>query len=55
MKEATGDMTMTVVVIIGVVLILTFARLTVWPAIKNRINTEINNVGYVEVVDDYNI
>lgn len=61
MKEATGDMSMTVIVIIGVVALLVFARTVVWPAIQTRITDEMdfdkgkNNNAYVEVVEDYNI
>lgn len=62
MKEATGDMTMTIVVIVGIVAVLTIATTFIWPAIKNKIKDETkkidtNNyhISYVEVIDNYNI
>ena len=37
MKEATGDMTMTIVGIISIIFILGIGRAFIWPAIKNTI------------------
>ena len=54
MKEATGDMTMTVVVIVGVVFVLALAK-PVWNTIKNKVVGQVNNISYVEVVEEYNI
>lgn len=65
MKEATGDMTMTIVVIVGIVAVLTLGTTVIWPAIRNKITNEtnnidtsnyrINNTSYVELIDNYNI
>ena len=63
MKEATGDMTMTIVVIVGIVAVLGLASVVIWPTIRNKIVNEtdsiesnnINLTGYVEVIDNYNI
>ena len=64
MKEATGDMTMTIVVIVGIVAVLTLGTTVIWPAIKNKITNETNNIdsngnkykiSYVELIDNYNI
>lgn len=54
MKEATGDMTMTIVVIVGAVAILAIAP-AIWEVIANKINQEVIEMGYVEVINDYNI
>ena len=54
MKEATGDMTMTVVVIVGIVAVLGLAR-PVWNSIKNKINKQVNTIAYVETYNEYNI
>ena len=52
MKEATGDMTMTIVVIVGVVAVLAIASTFIWPTIKNTIVNKTQNINaYVEVVD----
>lgn len=64
MKEATGDMTMTIVVIVGIVAVLTLGTTVIWPAIRNKITNETNNIdtsnnkykiSYVELIDNYNI
>lgn len=63
MKEATGDMTMTIVVIIGIVAVLTLGTTVIWPAIKNKIMDETNsidtnhhgNIGYVEKYESYDL
>jgi len=62
MKEATGDMTMTIVVIVGVVAVLTLGTTVIWPAIKNKISNETNNIDtdhhvitYVESYNNSNI
>lgn len=47
MKEASGDMTMTVVVIIGIVAVLAFASTVIWPAIQDKITGEVDKVGIV--------
>ena len=54
MKEATGDMTMTVVVILGAVAILALAP-KIWNVVANKINKEVNQMSYVEEIDDYNM
>lgn len=58
MKEATGDMTMTIVVIVGVVAVLALAR-PIWNIISNRITNEVTNniaiVSNIEVIEEYNI
>lgn len=57
MKEATGEMTMTIVVILAIVAVLTLAK-PIWNIISERIKGEVNNVGntaYVEVIEDYNV
>ena len=43
MKEATGDMTMTIVVIVSVIAILAIAP-TIWNMISNKIQGEVNNI-----------
>ena len=55
MKEATGDMTMTIVVIVSVIFILGIAP-TIWNAIKDTIieKTEEIDTPYI-VPFDYNI
>lgn len=58
MKEATGDMTMTIVVIIGIVAVLTLGTTVIWPAIKNKIMDETNSIdtiGYVEKYESYDL
>ena len=67
MKEATGDMTMTIVVIVGIVAVLAIASKFIWPNIKNKINNETNNIdtgpalnningySYFRIPEDYNI
>ena len=52
MKEATGDMTMTVVVIVSVVAILAIGKM-IWPKIQQKIEGSVNNISYVELVDNY--
>lgn len=44
MKEATGDMTMTIVVIVGIVAVLTLGTTVIWPAIKNKIINETEKI-----------
>ena len=60
MKEATGEMTTTIIVIIGLVAVLALGTTFVWPKIKNQVlnktNTIIdNNYSYVEDYNNYNI
>lgn len=63
MKEATGDMTMTIVVIVGIVAVLTLGTTVIWPAIKNKILDETNGIdtnnhgkiGYVEKYESYDL
>ena len=43
MKEATGDMTMTIVVIVGIVFVLALAR-PIWNTIGENINTEVGEI-----------
>lgn len=49
MKEATGDMTMTIVVIVGIVFVLALAK-PIWNVIGGNINNEIGNIGYIEKI-----
>ena len=62
MKEATGDMTMTIVVIVGIIAVLTLGATVIWPTISEKITEETDKInsddvqietGYVEVVDNY--
>ena len=57
MKDATGEMSMTVVVIILVALILTFATTFLWPKLKGIIEKKVEPMedAYVEVIDNYNV
>ena len=55
MKEATGDMTMTIVVIVGIIAVLALGTGVIWPIINNKIQNEVNNistenyeVGYID-------
>lgn len=67
MKEATGDMTMTIVVIVGAIAILAIAP-RIWDVIAGKINEEVGNIhapinpedgdgdgdlGYLEIIDNY--
>lgn len=44
MKEASGELNMTVVTIIAVAGIAAFFSLVIWPNIKNSINTQWETV-----------
>lgn len=60
MKEATGDMTMTIVVIVSIIAILTLGTTVIWPMISGKIQGEVNKIGnqniaHIEVIEDYNI
>lgn len=44
MKEATGDMTMTIVVIVGIVAVLTLGSTVIWPAIRDKIINNTNKI-----------
>lgn len=44
MKEATGDMTMTIVVIVGIVAVLTLGTTVIWPMINGKIQNEVINL-----------
>ena len=55
MKEATGDMTMTIVVIVGIIAVLALGTGVIWPIINNKIQNEVGNistenyeVGYID-------
>lgn len=55
MKEATGDMTMTIVVIVGIIAVLALGTGVIWPIINNKIQNEVDNistenyeVGYID-------
>lgn len=50
MKEATGELNMTVVTIIAIGAIIAFFWF-MWPQIKNTISRQWNNVGSQECVD----
>lgn len=64
MKEATGEMTTTIIVILGLAAVLVLGTTVVWPAIERVIEqktTEITetdydpSAGFVEIEDSYNI
>ena len=42
MKEATGDLNMTVVVVLIVAALVAFFSMAVWPMVKNGIKSEAN-------------
>lgn len=44
MKEATGEMTTTIIVIIGLVAVLGLATTFLWPTIKNGITRRVNDI-----------
>lgn len=44
MKEATGDMTMTIVVIVGIIAVLALGTGVIWPIINGKIQKEVNNI-----------
>ena len=44
MKEATGEMTTTIIVIIGLVAVLALATTFVWPTVKNGITSRVNSI-----------
>ena len=44
MKEASGELNMTVVTIIAIAAIAAFFTTLLWPNIKNSINNQWNNV-----------
>lgn len=49
MKEATGDMTMTIVVIVGIIAVLALGTTVIWPLINNKIQNEVNNIGVTNI------
>lgn len=55
MKEATGDMTMTIVVIVGIIAVLALGRV-IWGIIGDRLTSEVEEIGNEEtaVVEIYN-
>jgi len=44
MKEATGDMTMTIVVIVSIIAVLTLGTTVIWPAISEKIQGNIDDI-----------
>ena len=62
MKEATGELSMTVITIVAIVLIAGFVSAVLWPRVSNYINNSWSNLenpktSYVEKVDvvEYNM
>lgn len=49
MKEATGDMTMTIVVIVGIIAVLALGTTVVWPLINRRIQNQITGIDVSEI------
>ncbi len=52
MKDATGEMSMTVIVIIAAAAILLIGK-AIWPMIEERIKGEVNDIGSSAYVIDY--
>ncbi|MEG1505869.1 MAG: hypothetical protein RR478_00050 [Bacilli bacterium] len=52
MKEATGELNMTVVTVVAITAIAAFFYAFVWPAIKNNINKSTNCASAFSCVDD---
>ena len=44
MKEASGELNMTVITIIAIAAIAAFFTLVIWPNIKGSINTQWSNI-----------
>lgn len=55
MKEATGELSMTVVTIVAIVAISGLVTMWLWPNVNNFIKEKWNNISnspaYVEIVD----
>lgn len=57
MKEATGELSMTVITIVAIVAIATFVTVVLWPRVKTWIDTQWGKLesnpesAYVEKVD----
>ncbi len=49
MKEATGDMTMTIVVIVGIIAVLALGTTVIWPIINRRIQNQISDIDVVPI------
>ena len=47
MKEATGELNMTVVTVVAIAAIGAFFYAFVWPAIKENINAIVKKIGFV--------
>ena len=55
MKDATGEMSMTVIVIVAAAAILLIGR-AIWPMIQERIEGEVENIGdeaYIIDLDEF--
>ena len=52
MKDTVSEGMMTIVVIVIIGLLLVAARTIIWPMIQNKVEDEVNNIGYVEVIDE---
>lgn len=61
MKEATGELSMTVITIVAIVAIAGFVTVWLWPTVRGWIegqwgNLSGNTVGYVETINEsYNM
>ena len=61
MKEATGELSMTVITIIAIVAIAGFVTIWLWPNVQTWIQGQWgklsgNTVGYIEIIEEnYNI
>lgn len=49
MKEATGELNMTVVTIIAIAAIVAFFMAVIWPNIRGSINNQWNSIENVDV------
>ncbi len=52
MKEASGELNMTVVTIIAIAAIAGFFTMVIWPNIQNTINGQWNHVGNTSASDN---
>ena len=53
MKEASGDMVMTVIVIAGAIFVLFIGKTVIWPAIQGKIINETNKIESTAIIEDY--
>lgn len=61
MDKATGEMTSTVIVIVGLAAVFTLLSTVVWPKIRDKIKSGTNNMStelrqsYVYTYEDFNM